>query len=80
MSCRRVGLGTQKEEIERVVLQVTGVAAVPLDEHAVRARCEDVPPPHKVPRRIHFTAALPQTAVGKVARREVASAVDCEPR
>jgi len=30
-------------------------------------------PQYKVPRRIHFTAALPQTAV-------VASAVDGEPR
>jgi hypothetical protein len=41
------------------MLQVIGVAAVPIDEHAVRARCEDVLLPHKVPRRIHFTAALP---------------------
>jgi hypothetical protein len=79
MSCRRVGLGAQNEEIERVVLQVTGVAAVPLDEHAVRARCEDGLPPHKVPRRIHFTAAppSPQSARLRAAR---SSAVDAEPR
>jgi hypothetical protein len=30
-------------------------------------------PQYKVPRRIHFTAARPRTAVGKVARCEVAS-------
>ena len=73
--CCVVGVPSEQwgEEVCAVVRREPG--AVGSDEEAVRAlilkRCRDQLASHQVPKRIDFTATLPRTETGKLARRLV---------